>query len=417
MKILRSSHGSLDKKHIFIGVPTTGPITAETCISLFNVGSVLARNDIGVIIEVAAYDCHVDDQRNYLVRDFLESRADTFVFIDSDLVFDESDFMKLISYDESVVAGVYPKKEDRESYPVRFFDGMFETNENDLAEVAGVPTGFLKINRSVFEILDVDAPHYLSAVERDSSRRPIPLIFERKLDGSGTRWGGDYQFCELWKQHGGKIYINPTMRFGHVGSNEYTGSVGHWLARSNGLSDDFIVDMLCKLKNDNNMPAVVNELWHYWDNEYSAPVAMLVLLASIIEPGMHILEYGSGLTTLISGALGAHVTSFENDNGWADRVEFIAGKAGIKTIGMSRCKIVDGWYEADLGGHVFDVVIVDGPSRKLGDRYKIKDYMPVLNKKAVVIIDDINTGYDLTNLFNGVTFKRYGRFAMGVKND
>ena len=129
-------------------------------------------------LEIYSENCHVDDGRNRLVRDFLLSGCRQLIFIDSDIRWEPKDLESLILHKKEVVAGIYPLKSETEGYPVRHLPGDIYSNQDGLIEVDGVPTGFLKINRTVLEKLDEVSEHYPSK-DDVKGKRKIPLIFER----------------------------------------------------------------------------------------------------------------------------------------------------------------------------------------------------------------------------------------------
>lgn len=417
MKVLKSS-GAFEGKpdRVFIAIPTTDNISPETVFSLFGAKEELLKNDIESEMAICAYDCHVDDQRNTLVQEFLESKCNTFVFIDSDLHFDPEDLVKLIRYDRDVVAGVYPKKAEERQFPVMLLDGPMWTDEDGLLEVYSVPTGFLKIKRKVLELLYISVPKYAS--RQDVGRKiRTPLIFERKLDGN-VRWGGDYEFCQKWKKTGGKIFVDPNMRFSHIGSTEYFGSLGHHLRLRNGLVDAHMVGIIRKVQSSTEDVNDYCDLFESWENKWTPPVPMLATVAETArQVDGKILEIGSGLTTLLLGASGNEVTSLEHDPEWANKIGILIDKCGYDNIEVVERKLVDGWYDFEIE-ETYSMVLIDGPPRISGDRMKIVDKLNSVSDDCIFIVDDVDSGLDMTPALAekfGINFLRFGRFAVGRK--
>lgn len=413
MKIFRSQLDGYGES-VFLAVPTTGQITPETTSSLFSVCGELLKNNIVPTLEICAYDCHVDDQRNYLVRDFLESNCSQFVFIDSDIRFDPSDLIKLIRYKANIVGGVYPKKQTVEDFPVRLISNDLKSG---LLEVAGVPTGFLKVRRKVFEKLYGKAKKYLPQKEVWAQRKEIPLIFERTLDGN-VRWGGDYQFCELCKKSGYKIYTDPEMRFGHIGATEHYGSLGNYIRKENGLTDSHIVSLIRRVQMEEETVDDLISLFDSWGNEFSAPPDMLGIIAELSRQDEgKILEIGSGLTTLVLGASGRDVVSVESDSDWLKRINGMLQKCNYYNVETVRADIVDGWYDFNTDDE-YSLILIDGPARKAGDRRKFVDHIKNIPTGCVVVVDDVDSGIaptkEIADKF-GVEFRNYDRFAVGIK--
>src|SRR5687767_1370041 len=63
-------------------------------------------------LEIFSGNCHVDDGRNRLVRDFLETDCEQLIFLDADVFWLDAELKKLIEHDADIVAGIYPMKND-----------------------------------------------------------------------------------------------------------------------------------------------------------------------------------------------------------------------------------------------------------------------------------------------------------------
>lgn len=209
---------------VFLAVPTYSGLAAGFSFALFH--SADALRDAGIQHELALYsgDCHVDDARNRLVRDFLETDCTDLVFIDADLRWEPDDLVKLLKYDRDVVGSTYPFKADDAGYPVALMGGDAVADKDGLLEVYALPTGFLRIKRHVLQAL---ADQAIKFHPKSDDRSDFPLIFERQVH-NGYRRGGDYAFCNKWRGMGGKIHFAPEFEFEHFGEHSWTGSFGHW---------------------------------------------------------------------------------------------------------------------------------------------------------------------------------------------
>lgn len=412
MKTLKSC-GAGD---VFIAIPTTGAISPETTVALFGANEYLPKAGYGCQLVICAYDCHVDDQRNYLVRDFLETSCQTFVFIDSDLGFDPADLLKLIQYEQDVVAGVYPKKSEDISFPVRLISEI--KGSNGLLEAEYVPTGFLKIKRHVFERLYETVPKH--RLKNDVRRIGIPVIFERRITGN-VRMGGDVEFCRKWREIGGTIHVDPDMQFEHVGNKDFTGSLSHYLRKKNGNVISHIVSIIEKIKHGSHSLSDIISLRESLENPWAPGNDMLAILPELtsIDDGP-ILEAGSGITTLILGASGRKVHSLEHDPKWCAKMMSIKEACGLSNVEIHYAPLHNGWY-GFAPKEEYSMVLIDGPPRHCSDRSKI---VPVLNDSlksgCIFVVDDIDSGLDMTEQLSSeynVKFKYFGRMAIGKKND
>ena len=401
------------KQRVAICTPTYGGLCAEYTVSLYEAQAFLTKKGIYNELMIYAGNCHVDDSRNRLVRDFLDSSCNQMIFIDADMRFRGQDLYNLIMFDRDVIGGTYPLKQDKEGYPVRFFDGEIVAEEDGAIEVEAVPTGFLKIKREVFEKLADISPGFKSKDDRLEARK-IPLIFERLLDGS-QRWGGDYAFCKKWRDIGGKIYLAPDFVFGHIGDSEWTGSVSEYLLRVNGLQDSYIEVELNKLKN--GLEVDYEALRKAWGNDWAVSTKFLTTLSILAEEATtSILELGSGLTTLILGAITKQqVFVLEQNLEWAKKAQEWVGKMGWDHVFIYHCDIIeyDGfqWFDIPENLPSFDLVICDAPTRDIG-RGGMKSVVGnKLKKGCKIMIDDIHTEESALKEW-GYKYNKFGDFAI-----
>ena len=187
--------------------------------------------------------------RNELARTFLETDCDYLMFIDADIGFDGEALAHLLSVDEDIVCGIYPKKEvnwdsikraalagkdDLQDYGGAFVfnmigDANVETDERGVIEVRHGGTGFMLIKRGVFEHLKPHVPTYrVSSFIKPDGEYEKPLtheFFATSIDESGALLSEDYHFCELFRKHGGKVYAHPFLKLDHVGTYIYNGDI------------------------------------------------------------------------------------------------------------------------------------------------------------------------------------------------
>ena len=82
----------------------------------------------------------------------------------------------------------------------------------------------------MFEHLAPHVPTYRISSYKDpeTGEYAKPLTheyFATSIDKSGALLSEDYHFCELWREHGGKVYANPFVKLEHVGTYTYTGDI------------------------------------------------------------------------------------------------------------------------------------------------------------------------------------------------
>jgi hypothetical protein len=109
---------------VFIATPSyTGKVDGSYNFSLLYSIQRMINEGIGFDHYLMAYNCHVDDARNAVLRDFLNSNCTDLVFIDADVGWEPEALIKLIKHDRDIVAGVYPKRANDEEYPVHVAPG------------------------------------------------------------------------------------------------------------------------------------------------------------------------------------------------------------------------------------------------------------------------------------------------------
>lgn len=209
-----------------IAVPTySGDIFAETQRSL--AAGLLALKDAG--IEVEEFDvlpgvCYLEHARNVLAARFLQGKATDLIFIDADVGFDGESLLRLCQQTRPLVAGIYPKKLDEPEYPVSVLhpSGEVWMDEDGLVDCWMAPTGFMRINRAVFEGLDV--PKY-----RHPGLDLIGAYFKCEVRDE-TYWGEDVEFCRLVREAGGTVHAFVEMDFTHSSPTKvYRGNWGNHL--------------------------------------------------------------------------------------------------------------------------------------------------------------------------------------------
>lgn len=173
-------------------------------------------------------DSMVARGRSVLASEFLlkPEMADCtdLLFIDTDLTFDGPALARILSHDVDVVAGGYPYKNDKGTFPVRWSsDGVFE--HNGLWIMQGVTPGFLRIRRQALEKITVELPF----LKFDNEGSPAWMFFDNLHRPNGVYDEG-FIFCEHWRSVGGTVFIDPDIEIGHIGRKIYQpGTVRQWM--------------------------------------------------------------------------------------------------------------------------------------------------------------------------------------------
>lgn len=170
-------------------------------------------------------DPYIQKARNILVKQFLASDCDVFMFIADDVEFKAEDVLKVIETPGDVVAGAYRIKQNEAHYPVsivRTPDGVPFIRDDGCLLATRVQTGFLKINRCVFEQIVLQYPGLAYYGIKDGKRINTSHDFFPQGVSKHTWIGEDYAFCDLWTGIGGEIWIVPDIDLTH-----YEGKTGY----------------------------------------------------------------------------------------------------------------------------------------------------------------------------------------------
>lgn len=400
--------------HVMLATPSyTGALAASHTASL--VQSIWALKEAGIAVThvLMAENCHVDDARNLILTEFMDSECSDLIFLDADVAWSPPDLVKLIRYqDAPVVAGVYPRRAMAadDPFPVLPYreDKNIFSRRDGLVRVSGLPTGFMRIRRDVIEAAILVNDH--RRVKMDN--RLVTIVFERTLE-DGKRWSGDYAFCRLVNEMGFKMYCAPEMRLLHEGTHEWSGCLGdHWRDLA-GLDHPRFIKAIETLKRGN--PDA--ECWAHLTAEfarrsggYSAETPILAALhICAMTSGGPILELGSGLSTLVLASVAAHtgarVVTLEHDRGYYEDAKELLRSNGLARHVDLRCAPLeeyygDGkpflWYDVsapgcDVRGSRFNLVFLDGPPRRFG-RGGLFQVLGNEISNALIIADDAGGG-------------------------
>jgi len=190
----------------------------------------------------------VTQGRNLCVQAFLNSQMSHMLFVDSDIEFDASSIIDMLSYNKDIVLTPYPMKvfdwnkarkvaqqsgkpleECPHYYCLEFPDKDNIKSEGGVVEITRGPAGCMLMKREVFKKL-ADAYPKLRIKQKQlingvmASSENIYNFFDTYFDKeSGDFLGEDYAFCKLWTDIGGKIYANVDAYITHYGTHGFRG--------------------------------------------------------------------------------------------------------------------------------------------------------------------------------------------------
>jgi len=253
----------LRKKSLFVATPMYGGMNhglyMKACLDL---QGMCIQYGINVKFSFLFNESLITRARNYLVDEFLcRSDCTHLLFIDSDINFDPKDVIAMLALDKDVIGGPYPKKAikwtniqkalrknpdielghmeklagDFVFNPVK---GTAQFNVTEPLEVMEIGTGFMMVNRQVFEKMEKQypmiryKPDHVGQAHFDGSRY-IHAYFDTVIDSKGSITDGgsdrylseDYMFCQMWRKMGGKVHLCPWMKTAHIGTYHFVGDM------------------------------------------------------------------------------------------------------------------------------------------------------------------------------------------------
>ena len=191
---------------ILLGMPTVGMIPSKTVISL------LATVERGKVEPMIVSGSLVYDSRDAIAQYAVDNGYDYVLYVDSDMVFNKDDVMRLLAHDVGICSGLYIRRDGtnenvayskiitRRRFPYRAPELITDKSTSGYSPVSACGFGFCLIKTSVLKCM---LKHHKS-------------LFEPK-------WGvgEDIAFCIRARRLGYKTFIDRDVKLGHVGEKVY----------------------------------------------------------------------------------------------------------------------------------------------------------------------------------------------------
>lgn len=151
-----------------------------------------------------------------MTAEFLKTEHSHMMWLDADIEFTPEDVAKLWNLDADIAVGVYRMKTEDSKYAA-WVNGKLVTDLDQFEkpiEVDYAGTGFMMIKREVIEKLSKKVPKYENELPN------IPALYQTPIR-DGILLSEDYFFCELARENGIKITMDPSVRLKHWGITSY----------------------------------------------------------------------------------------------------------------------------------------------------------------------------------------------------
>lgn len=243
------------KVRIHFGVPAYGgQVTASFMLSWIQLQAQLHRFGLSFTVTCIQNESLVTRARNTIVARFMaDPEASHLMFIDADIVFQAEDFVRLLLWNRGIVTACYSAKGiNWDQVRENVFNGMEPADlgrrfghrnfhvepdaevvtgtgdplpQGQIVEIRDATTGFMLIQRPVIERMFIAYPDLAYTTYANTPRHEAPYyysLFDTSRDPTeNTYLSEDFTFCRLWQRLGGKVWLDPHIRLGHVGTLEY----------------------------------------------------------------------------------------------------------------------------------------------------------------------------------------------------
>lgn len=224
---------------IFLSYPVLGRPELNSIFSVYQ--SILSCPEHKVRLYANLNDSLISRVRNVHLSAFYYNfpECDFFMSIDSDLEIlnaypNNNIFQKLIAHDLDFVGGLYAlKKPNVKRSSSISIDGSPIQFDSGLQEMRWLSSGCFCIKRSAIKKMIDAYPELIYDGDDNASGTKvfggfIPMIYDLKEgDFPNAKLpfrkylSEDYSWCERWRQIGGKIWIDSSICFNHIGSYNY----------------------------------------------------------------------------------------------------------------------------------------------------------------------------------------------------
>lgn len=226
---------SMTGVNVMLAMPTHRDLSPGTVASLLATQDALWRQGVLFNLEIQAGSSLPHQARIKVAWHFLQSQCTHLFWVDSDIVWRASDFLRLLAFGTKLecVGALYPAKIDPPTIFINVDDMEAEvvTNEYGCLPVKGMGLGFTVIQRKVVEELAAKAP--LCRVPYVDGR--VPYLFRCDMDGAGNLRGEDMAFFNDIIDLGYRVWFDPSVQLGHVGPKEYRADPRDFLTMTEGI--------------------------------------------------------------------------------------------------------------------------------------------------------------------------------------
>lgn len=212
-----------------IGLPAYDhKVGLRMAVSLMRLGQQVMEHGIHIQVSSICGCSVVSRARNMIAHEFLKSDCDHLLFIDSDMNFEPESVLRLLAWNQTkpIVGGAYESRKEGKIY-ILSLDGDKDHVQMDAmgnVKARRIATGFMMIQRQVFEKLAEMHPEWEH--KDNTSDAMLHSFFDFKVTREGYI-GEDFLFCDRAQEAGFSVWIDPTIKLGHMGIHEFKSDFGN----------------------------------------------------------------------------------------------------------------------------------------------------------------------------------------------
>jgi hypothetical protein len=198
-----------------------GMVTAGFHRSLLTSTIELLAEGIALESEILENQSLLPLARNTLLNEAYKRKPDDIIWIDTDMVWEPDTLRQLLKHDVDVVGSACRKKiPDNVQFNFQLFkEKSFEPDEKGLIEVRRLGTGFLRMSRKAYTHLwENDKKYEVQGVMGSN-------VFEICIWQGRELLSEDFIVCEKLIERGFKVFMDPNLTVGHVGTFNYRADV------------------------------------------------------------------------------------------------------------------------------------------------------------------------------------------------
>jgi hypothetical protein len=198
-----------------------GMLTESTFMSYIKWANTCRQLGIDWTMETMTNESLISRARNTLTAKFLHNKESThLMFVDADIGWEPWHLLVMLNAQKDVIGGLYPMKSLPVKWCVNGFDGAAVSEDGNLQEVSKTGTGFMLIQRDVFEKLNAHpaTKPFINDIGLPAELNPYMKTYFDTAVRENRYYSEDWTFCENWRDIGGQVWVDKRVLLRHTGT-------------------------------------------------------------------------------------------------------------------------------------------------------------------------------------------------------